>query len=529
MARFRPPLGRHVVSRWSRLSIVGAVAGAVLLTGLPASAYAATPPAPPSSGSSAVGDRFADLTWSGGSGTGAVVRDVTGTPAPYTPSSGRDVPVNGPTTARDVGFTNRGTTTYAIFSTESDGTPSDSPLVTDVAQVPLVDTALTVAASATSALWGTRITLSGALTRAGGAPVANAPVELYGKTLGVNDLRLLRRVQTDEAGVASTVLGLARSTDYFWRFQGDAFSAASDSPHVVVRMLPRVSATLAPVSILKGETSVLTVRVVPTLSGAPVYVQSLVKGTWRNVALRRTAANSTLQLAQRPGLGVYRYRAVLVARSSYLSAISNSAQLRVEARDLARGVQGADVVALQQTLASLHYVPGPANGVFGYDTVHAVMAFQKVERLPVTGIWSKAERTRLTRPAAWQVRYPGSGRAVEVDITRQVLVLSEKGVVRMIIDVSTGTEKPYTYKGESDVAHTPRGRFSVYYKIDGIRVSKLGELYRPSYFVKGWAIHGSGSVPNYAASHGCVRVTNPNADRLFPLLVKGTPVTLYDE
>ncbi len=518
------------MARSLRLTLSGLVAASAIAAGLPATAaLAATPPAAPTSASSAVGDRFADLTWTGGSGSGAIVRDVTGTASPYTPASGRDVPVSSATTARDTGFGNRGTTTYAVFSTESDGTPSDTALVTEVAQVPLVDTTVTVSASTTQALWGTRITLSSVLTRADSAPVANAPVELYGTTLGANDLRLLRRVQTDGTGTATTVIGLSRSTDFQWRFQGDAFSAASESPHAVVRMLPRVSLAVSPASILKGETAVVTGRVVPSLAAAPVYVQSLTGGQWRNTALVRTASNGTFQVAQRPGLGVFRYRAILVARASYLTATSNSAQLRVEARDLVSGTRGADVLALQRSLSALHYVPGALNGVFGYDTTHAVMAFQKVERLAVTGRWSKAERTRLTRPTAWRLRYPGSGRAVEVDITRQVLVLSERGVVRTIIDVSTGTEKPYTYEGESDVAHTPRGTFSVFYKIDGIRVSKLGELYRPSYFYKGWAIHGSGSVPNYPASHGCVRVTNPNADRLFPLLVKGTPVSLYDE
>jgi N-acetylmuramoyl-L-alanine amidase len=194
-----------------------------------------------------------------------------------------------------------------------------------------------------------------------------------------------------------------------------------------------------------------------------------------------------------------------------------------------RGNTGEDVAALQRVLTTLHYVPGPVNGTFGYDTQHAVMTFQKLEGLPITGMWTKAERTRSGRATAWHLRYPGSGRAVEIDITRQILVLSEKGVVTLVVDVSTGTEQPYTYKGVSDIAHTPRGRYSIYYKIDGIRVSKLGELYRPNYFYKGWAIHGSASVPNYPASHGCVRITNPNADRLFPLLVKGTTVTLYDE
>lgn len=518
------------MSRTLRTTLLATLVSVALSVALPAvPAWATAAPAAPTAGSGTVGDRVMDLSWSGAGGTGAIVRDVTGIAAPYTTASGRDVPVATATTAHDSGFTNTQTQSYGIWSTESDGTSSDAPLLIDVAQAPLVATTLTLATSAETVPWGAPVTFTSVLKRADAAPVAGVAVELYGRVGGTSETRLLRRVTTDSAGVATASVGMSRSTDFSTRFAGDAFSAEKVSPHGVVRVLPRVAVGLTPASILKRETSVFAGRVVPTLSGAAVYVQQLVNGAWKDLRLVRTASDSSFRMSLTPDVGVYRYRARLVGTAAYLPITSTAAQLRVDYRNLVSGNSGDDVAALQRVLASLHYVPGPVNGSFGYDTQHAVMAFQKLERLPITGMWTKAERTRSGRATAWHLRYPGSGRAVEIDITRQILVLSEKGVVTMIVDVSTGTEKPYTYKGESDIAHTPRGRYSIYYKIDGIRVSKLGELYRPNYFYKGWAIHGSASVPNYPASHGCVRLTNPNADRLFPLLVKGTPVTLYDE
>jgi lipoprotein-anchoring transpeptidase ErfK/SrfK len=157
------------------------------------------------------------------------------------------------------------------------------------------------------------------------------------------------------------------------------------------------------------------------------------------------------------------------------------------------------------------------------------MTFQKVERLPVTGRWTRLERVRVSRPTAWRLRYRTAGLGVEIDITRQVLVLSRAGVVLRIVDVSSGSERPYYQDGVRNIAHTPRGRFAITRKIDGIRVSKLGVLYRPAYWFQGYAVHGSGSVPSRPASHGCVRVTNPVMDRLYPLLVRGVPVSVYDE
>ena len=105
--------------------------------------------------------------------------------------------------------------------------------------------------------------------------------------------------------------------------------------------------------------------------------------------------------------------------------------------------------------------------------------------------------------------------------------MSEGGRVTRIVDVSTGNDELYESEGVTYKAFTPTGRYSVQRKIDGIRVSRLGELYRPAYFHQGWAIHGSPNVPVYPDSHGCVRVTNGSMDRLYGLLGIGVPVSLY--
>jgi hypothetical protein len=53
------------------------------------------------------------------------------------------------------------------------------------------------------------------------------------------------------------------------------------------------------------------------------------------------------------------------------------------------------------------------------------------------------------------------------------------------------------------------------------------KLWRPNYFFRGFAVHGSSSVPAFPASHGCVRVTIQAMNRLWPLLRIGMPVSLY--
>lgn len=119
-----------------------------------------------------------------------------------------------------------------------------------------------------------------------------------------------------------------------------------------------------------------------------------------------------------------------------------------------------------------------------------------------------------------------NGRQVEVDKTRQIIIVSVNGQTEWVFNTSTGNGKPY---GNGAVAITPEGNFTFSRQIDGLRISALGELFRPKYFTGGYAIHGSPSVPAFPASHGCVRVTNAAinfiwANNVIPL---GTPVWVY--
>ena len=103
----RTPARQTSTRSWLRGTLVSGLAALAVTATLPAGqALAATPPAAPTSGTGTVGDRVLHLSWSGGAGTGAVVRDITGVASPYTTASGRDVPVASPSTAEDTGFTN---------------------------------------------------------------------------------------------------------------------------------------------------------------------------------------------------------------------------------------------------------------------------------------------------------------------------------------------------------------------------------------------------------------------------------------
>lgn len=184
---------------------------------------------------------------------------------------------------------------------------------------------------------------------------------------------------------------------------------------------------------------------------------------------------------------------------------------------LRMGSRGSAVVYLQKRLAALHYDVGPIDGIFGSQTFHGVVAFQKVNNLARDGIVGSQTWARLAQPLVPRPRYSHTGSWVEVNLSKQVVYLARPGAMVRILDASTGKAS----------TPTPAGNFSIYRRIDGWRQSSLGLLWRPNYFLRGYAVHGSTSVPSYPASHGCVRVTIQAMNRLWSSLRIGMPVHVY--
>lgn len=194
---------------------------------------------------------------------------------------------------------------------------------------------------------------------------------------------------------------------------------------------------------------------------------------------------------------------------------------------LVRGAQGPDVLRLQERLVQLHYDPGTVDGRYGAETALAVMAFQKVSGLPRTGVADAATLVALdgaTDPAP--LVPTGAPTRVEVDMARQVLLVWSDGQLVKILPVSTGNGKRYCENGNCGVAVTPLGEFRAERRIAGQHRSPLGVLYNPVYFHKGFAIHGSPSIPPSPASHGCVRVPIHSSRWIYDHVANGTPIHL---
>jgi hypothetical protein len=215
--------------------------------------------------------------------------------------------------------------------------------------------------------------------------------------------------------------------------------------------------------------------------------------------------------------GLVTVRAAHYATAQQAAFAGRSENVRFASPDLSGGDSGPSVRLLQSELNAMHFVV-PLNGVFDEATGRAVIAYRKMTGLARVSSTNLTVFKKLQEGAGtFHVRYPGDGRHVEGDLTRQVLAEIEPGGhVRALYTMSSG--KPST--------PTVIGRFRVYNRTPGTNSEGMVDS---SYFIRGYAIHGYHEVPTYAASHGCLRVPIPNALSIYDWVQYGTPVDVYNE
>jgi hypothetical protein len=201
--------------------------------------------------------------------------------------------------------------------------------------------------------------------------------------------------------------------------------------------------------------------------------------------------------------------------------------VKKEGDTLHQGDSGPYVRQVQQRLTQLGYWNGGADGTYGFLTSQAVMALQKAAGIGRDGVFGPATARALANGVRPSSRIGGTG--VEIDKARQLLLVVRGGQVTTILNTSTGNNQPYSYQGTTRVATTPSGTFSVFRTVDRLDKGPLGDLWRPRYFNGGIAVHGSGSIPGYPASHGCARVSNPAMNMIWAnnLMPVGSRVTVY--
>jgi hypothetical protein len=156
------------------------------------------------------------------------------------------------------------------------------------------------------------------------------------------------------------------------------------------------------------------------------------------------------------------------------------------------GQCGAVVVGFKKAMRAMGYIAN-SGSCFGDKTARGVLAYRKVN-----------DMTRSTRAGAglvksvfggrgeYKVRHPEAGEHVEAPLSKQVLVFAKGDKPFAVYPISSGKPSTPTVTGHFSFIRTEPG-----YNSHG--------MYYSFYFYGGYAVHGYESVPDYAASHGCIR------------------------
>ncbi|MCL5985276.1 MAG: L,D-transpeptidase family protein [Actinobacteria bacterium] len=207
---------------------------------------------------------------------------------------------------------------------------------------------------------------------------------------------------------------------------------------------------------------------------------------------------------------------ILILWLALLPTVANG-----ETEKIAIGSEGKDVYEIEKRLTRLSFNPGKVDEIYDIKTKFAIRTFQSVNGIIPTGVVDEETLKKLENPKKLQVENKYIKDLIEVNLTRQILVLVSGGKIKYILPVSSG-KKGYD---------TPTG----YYFVNGLWpgwhdvVNKpwTGKMYNSIYFWGSYAIHGSTSVPPYPASHGCIRITYWDADLIFPLVYRWEQIIIY--
>ena len=173
---------------------------------------------------------------------------------------------------------------------------------------------------------------------------------------------------------------------------------------------------------------------------------------------------------------------------------------------------------MQLRLETLGYLdPSSVTGSLDYVTEQALLAFQGWEGLTRTGTVTGGTQLALFRADRAKPFTHRPGRHVEIHRDLGVLLLVNGNEVERTVHTSTGS-----------FGRTPAGMFRVYRK-ELLSYSVPFHVWMPfaSYFVGGIAMHEYSDVPAYPASHGCVRLPDGEANRVYAFVDVGTPVYVF--
>jgi hypothetical protein len=186
-----------------------------------------------------------------------------------------------------------------------------------------------------------------------------------------------------------------------------------------------------------------------------------------------------------PGYGQMRVKATFPSSNGFTG---RTVTFKISARKptIRRGSRGPAVRGLIRKLKQLRFHT-PATRTWDYRMGDVILAFHKSQRMSRTSSLNASTWRRLTLASPMRPKYRSPRNHIEVDKSRQIMMVVRGGKVIGTMHVSTGA-----------TGNTPVGKWRIYQKGGSY-------LYKFMAFVGNFGIHGYVPVPAFPASHGCVR------------------------
>ncbi len=187
---------------------------------------------------------------------------------------------------------------------------------------------------------------------------------------------------------------------------------------------------------------------------------------------------------------------------------------KVSFPSLHEGQCGDVVVGFKKAMRKMGYIANSGN-CFGGKTARGVLAYRKVNGMSRSmragaGLVKKA----FSGKGGYEVRHPGAGEHVEAPLSKQVLVFAKGDKAFAIYPISSGKSSTPTVTGHYEFIRQEPG-----YNSHG--------MYYSFYFYGGYAVHGYESVPDYPASHGCLRTFIADQPEIYERIFFGEDIFIW--
>ncbi|HEY6550768.1 MAG TPA: L,D-transpeptidase [Solirubrobacterales bacterium] len=226
------------------------------------------------------------------------------------------------------------------------------------------------------------------------------------------------------------------------------------------------------------------------------------------------------------GAGVFQASIIVREDGKYAAAAKHVATPRLGADSTVRkswrvsfpalheGQCGNVVLGFKKAMRKMGYIANSGR-CFGGKTARGVLAYRKVNGMSRSYRAGAGLVKRVFGgKGEYKVLHPAAGEHIEAPLSKQVLVFAKGDKPFAVYPVSSGKSSTPTVTGHFTFIRQEPG-----YNSHG--------MYYSFYFYGGYAVHGYESVPDYPASHGCIRTFIADQPEIYERINYGESIFVF--